>query len=76
MIHYLQVLPLFVKDNDLVPLVRHQPHRLERVLLDELHPAVLVPHPGEKLTLPPLRFPHPGEKFTLPPLLLPDFGEK
>ena len=43
----LQILPLFVEDDDLVPLVRLQPHRLEGVLLDELHPAVLVPHPGK-----------------------------
>ena len=45
---YLQILPLFVEDNDLVPLVRLQPHGLEGVLLDELHPAVLVTHPGEE----------------------------
>ena len=44
----LQILPLFVEHNDLAPLVRLQPHRLEGVLLDELHPAVLVTHPGEE----------------------------
>ena len=48
----LQILPLFVEDDDLVPFVRLEPHRLEGVLLDELHPTVLVTHPkGEKLEL-------------------------
>ena len=46
---YLQILSLFVKDDDLVPLVRLQPHRLEGVLLDELHPTVLVAHLGEEI---------------------------
>ena len=46
---YLQILSLFVKDDDLVPLVRLQPHRLEGVLLDELHPTVLVAHLGQEI---------------------------
>ena len=46
---YLQILSLFVKDDDLIPLVRLQPHRLEGVLLDELHPAVLVAHLGQEI---------------------------
>ena len=44
----LQILPLFVEYNDLVPFVRLEPHRLEGVLLDELHPTVLVTHPKEE----------------------------
>ena len=47
----LQILPLFVKYDDLVPFVRLEPHRLQGVLLDELHPTVLVTHPGEGYNL-------------------------
>ena len=37
---HLKILPLFVVDHDLVPLVHLQPHRLEGELLEKLHPSV------------------------------------
>ena len=46
----LQVAPLFVTDHKLGPLLRLEPHALQRVVLDERCAFIVVVHPDQQIS--------------------------